>query len=328
MNKEQLKEAVGELNSVDTAFEYDGVSYIDTAVSVNQVYDLIDQLDEPEITLNEAFNKLEETHILSKGEIVKHFEQLEIHNGKVTYGDYETLSLEWIEEHRKSYTMEDSVEISDLQNLLVPKQEEKNSELYGKFVEIVQMSPVSANELLDTLANLVAKQHAYGTEKPVEITEEQAWEVIHGKYGDETLQNNIDYVESQGYVVIEKPVIPQFVADWISGHHEKFDLYAALRRLEEGSTRDYDAYKWYRKNTHTFVNAYLTGKYEVGGKQKYYLKIGNLYLAEPLGDMTSDIVRMTRDKGVAYQFTDEKSIATHLDKFEGAEAVKVEELEE
>lgn len=66
---------------------------------------------------------------------------------------------------------------------------------------------------------------------------------------------------------------------------------------------------------------------EVEEEQKYYLKIGNLYLAEPLGDMTSDIVRMTRDKGVAYQFTDEKSIATHLDNFEGIEAVKVEELE-
>lgn len=48
MKKEQLKEAVGELNLVDTVFEADGVSYIDTAVSVMQVYDLIDQLDEPE----------------------------------------------------------------------------------------------------------------------------------------------------------------------------------------------------------------------------------------------------------------------------------------
>lgn len=48
MKKEQLKEAVGELNCVDTVFEADGKSYIDTAVSVMQVYDLIDQLDEPE----------------------------------------------------------------------------------------------------------------------------------------------------------------------------------------------------------------------------------------------------------------------------------------
>lgn len=48
MNKEQLKEAVGELNFVNTVFEADGVSYIDTAVSVAQVYGLIDQLDESE----------------------------------------------------------------------------------------------------------------------------------------------------------------------------------------------------------------------------------------------------------------------------------------
>ena len=36
----------------------------------------------------------------------------------------EVLSQEWIDEHKKSYTMEYSIEISDLQNLLVPKQEE------------------------------------------------------------------------------------------------------------------------------------------------------------------------------------------------------------
>ena len=53
MKKEQLKEAVGELNLVDTVFEADGVSYIDTAVSVTQVYDLIDQLDEPEVLSEE-----------------------------------------------------------------------------------------------------------------------------------------------------------------------------------------------------------------------------------------------------------------------------------
>lgn len=51
--KEWLKEAVGELNLVDTVFESDGVSYIDTAVSVMQVYDLIEQLDEPEVLSQE-----------------------------------------------------------------------------------------------------------------------------------------------------------------------------------------------------------------------------------------------------------------------------------
>ena len=53
-DKKWLKEAVGELPWVDTVFQVDGVSYIDTAVSVMQVYDLIDQLDEPE-TLSEEW---------------------------------------------------------------------------------------------------------------------------------------------------------------------------------------------------------------------------------------------------------------------------------
>ena len=47
MKKEQLKECIGELNLVVTEFEADGMCYMDRAVSVTQVYDLIDQLDEP-----------------------------------------------------------------------------------------------------------------------------------------------------------------------------------------------------------------------------------------------------------------------------------------
>ena len=69
----------------------------------------------------------------------------------------------------------------------------------------------------------------------------------------------------------ELPVIPKYVAKWISEHREEFDLCPALRRLEAGSTRDYPAYKWYRKNTRKFVNAYLTGEYEV--EPTYYAKI-------------------------------------------------------
>ena len=177
----------------------------------------------------------------------KNIERLEIHNGKVTYGGYETLSQKWIDEHRKSYTMEDSVEISDLQNLLVPKQ--------------------------------------------------------------------------------ELPVIPQFVADWIKGNKEWYDNIFFIGYDICNNDIQPDVDDWIMANEEEFVRAWLDG-YTVEEEQKYYLKIGNLYLAEPLGDMTSDIVRMTRDKGIAYQFTDEKSIATHLDKFEGTEAVKVEELEE
>lgn len=48
MDKQQLKEEVGKLTLVVTEFEADGMCYMDSAVSVTQVYDLIDQLDEPE----------------------------------------------------------------------------------------------------------------------------------------------------------------------------------------------------------------------------------------------------------------------------------------
>ena len=48
MDKQQLKEDVGKLNLVVTEFEADGMCYMDRAVNVTQVYDLIDQLDEPE----------------------------------------------------------------------------------------------------------------------------------------------------------------------------------------------------------------------------------------------------------------------------------------
>ena len=75
MKKQELKEAVGELNLVDTVFEADGVSYIDTAVSVTQVYDLIDQLEEPRKVIipqfvAEAFEEHRESNLFV-GQFIK-----------------------------------------------------------------------------------------------------------------------------------------------------------------------------------------------------------------------------------------------------------------
>lgn len=56
MDKQQLKEAIGELNLVVTEFEADGLCYMDAAVNVTQVYDLIDQLEEPEVLSAEWIN--------------------------------------------------------------------------------------------------------------------------------------------------------------------------------------------------------------------------------------------------------------------------------
>ena len=116
--------------------------------------------------------------------------------------------------------------------------------------------------------------------KQEEITEEQAWEVIRGKYRDEVLQSNIDYVESQGYVVIEKPTVPQFVADW----HVQNKYYLLSAKFERiADWEDKRVVDWYRrcsgrhKNNRsnaqeTIALMDLVG-YEVEEEQKYYALI-------------------------------------------------------
>ncbi len=74
----------------------------------------------------------------------------------------------------------------------------------------------------------------------------------------------------------ELPVIPEYVADWIwvTKHRKNLDLYPALKKLEDrpAAWKPWERiYEWYRMNTHQFVNAYLTGEYEVGEEQKYYI---------------------------------------------------------
>lgn len=79
----------------------------------------------------------------------------------------------------------------------------------------------------------------------------------------------------------ELPVIPRYVAEWITNHREKFDLYPALRTLEHNTLVWGLIYEWYRTNTHKFVNAYLTGEYEVKEEQLYYALIkGHELLAD------------------------------------------------
>ena len=69
------------------------------------------------------------------------------------------------------------------------------------------------------------------------------------------------------------PVIPKHVAEWITRYREKYDLYPALRLLENNTLVWGQIYEWYRMNTHTFVNAYLTGEYEVEEETLYYALI-------------------------------------------------------
>ena len=69
----------------------------------------------------------------------------------------------------------------------------------------------------------------------------------------------------------ELPVVPKHVDEWITRYREKYDLYPALRLLTNNTLVWREIYEWYRMNTHKFVNAYLTGEYEVEEEQKYYV---------------------------------------------------------
>ena len=158
---EWLKKEIGELPCVDTVFNSDGSSYIDSAVSVMAVYDLIDKLDEPEV-----------------------------------------LSQEWIDEH------------------------EKKERIMGPFGNVYLQHVVPSRYLKNIL---VPKQ--------------------------------------------ELLVIPKYVADWITRYREKYDLYPALRLLENNTFVWGEIYEWYRMNTRKFVNAYLTGEYEVEEERRYYALI-------------------------------------------------------
>lgn len=133
------------------------------------------------------------------------------------------------------------------------------------------------------------------------------------------------------FTVSKEPVIPQFVAEWISERNEIFDLYPALKRLENSPLSWEDVYEWYRKNTRNFVDAYLTGKYTVEEEQRYYVLTSSnkILLTKDDGEVRETYQVYSwikkRDKE-RYQLT-EQEIKDYDERYMSF-AVKVEELEE
>ena len=103
------------------------------------------------------------------------------------------------------------------------------------------------------------------------------------------LGDKVIYADELDGVLVPKqelPVIPKYVDDWITKHRGEFDLYPALKELEDNTLGWELTYKWYRTNTHKFVNAYLTGEYEVNEEQLYYALIKGHELFADEGDWT------------------------------------------
>ena len=114
-----LKEEIGELPCVDTVFNSDCSSYIDSAIPVMDVYDLIDKLDEPEV--------------LSQDWIDEHAKAVA----------YDGVPDET-----------EIVYVDELESLLVPKQEDVDQEQVQKYlsehgIEVVEKEP-------ETVADVIA----------------------------------------------------------------------------------------------------------------------------------------------------------------------------
>lgn len=150
------------------------------------------------------------------------------------------------------------------------------------------------------------------------------------------LINKLDEPESLSH---ELPVIPKYVAEWITKHRDTFDLYPMLKRLEKNSSTWELTYKWYRENTHTFVNAYLTGEYEVEEEQKYYALIKGHELMADEGDYSCIYWNLIVSEGYMFpsdRFSRQDEYLTIMSKSEwnelginesNADFVKVKEAE-
>ena len=127
----------------------------------------------------------------------------------------------------------------------------------------------------------------------------------------------------------ELPVVPKHVGEWITRYREKYDLYPALRLLTNNTLVWREIYEWYRMNTHKFVNAYLTGEYEVEDEQKYYVDLDTAaYVAKWNGNDQVDIYTDGISGSDEFEFhLTEQEIKDYDERF-WPFAVKVEELEE
>jgi len=83
-------------------------------------------------------------------------------------------------------------------------------------------------------------------------------------------------------IEIDKPVIPQFVADWIESNSSGFNIRGALEEIDSWTTPD--ILDWCRKvdgelSYKTLVTAYLYG-YEIEQDPRYYAKIKGWEISE------------------------------------------------
>ncbi|HGF7717403.1 TPA: DUF1642 domain-containing protein [Enterococcus faecium] len=128
----------------------------------------------------------------------------------------------------------------------------------------------------------------------------------------------------------QKPVVPKFVAEWFEENKHALDLaiFIAIRGLDEEEwphKTDFENWLDVSKNKPIETLIRMKDGYEVEKEPKYIVKIGKLYLKEPLGDTSNFTILTTWDKKCAYSFSSFHMADKHAAKFEGT--VEEEEAE-
>lgn len=125
----------------------------------------------------------------------------------------------------------------------------------------------------------------------------------------------------------QKPVVPKFVAEWFEDN--KDDLEFAIWELcvDSYGSAQQGMLDWIQQSENNPIETLVRMKdgYEVEKVPKYIVKIGKLYLKEPLGDTSNSTILTTWDKKRAYPFSSFHTADKHAAKFEGT--VEEEEAE-
>lgn len=119
-----------------------------------------------------------------------------------------------------------------------------------------------------------------------------------------------------------KVTVPKFAADWIERCKEKatladcLDGYYEISNGEGVCSEVFQNWVVDNENDELTAKAWMFG-YEVEKEPKFIVKVGNLYLIEPLGDTSDSTIRTTWNHKNAYEFTSYDIAQTHANKFGG-----------
>ncbi|MCB4531353.1 DUF1642 domain-containing protein [Enterococcus faecium] len=157
------------------------------------------------------------------------------------------------------------------------------------------------------------------------ITDEQAWNKVAEAYPEsaQSLRNTLDNAVFGKTGELQKPVVPKFVAEWFEDNKHALDLaiFTAIRELDGKEwPHETDFENWLDNAENNPIETLIRMKdgYKVEKVLKYIVKIGKLYLKEPLGDTSNSTILTTWDKKRAYPFSSFHTADKHADKFEGA----------